>query len=101
MVTFLALVALASAGWLMLRYGWKGLWIAGVTWLTIVIVNASLSLTRGDLRQPWQRYSWDGWYWILFEALVMVGVSTLGCLILVAFFFAIRWQVRLLVPSHS
>jgi hypothetical protein len=26
--------------------------------------------------EPWQRYSWDGWYWILYYALAFAAIVT-------------------------
>jgi outer membrane protein assembly factor BamB len=65
-----ALLFLGFVGFRVLRKGWRGLWFpvsAYVLSLTYLII-LFLASGHGAL-EPWQRYSWDGWYWILFIAL--------------------------------
>jgi outer membrane protein assembly factor BamB len=68
----------AYVGFRILRKGWSSLWFSASAYLVLVIGVIVVYLVKhAGLLQPWQRYSWDGWYWVLFVTLVWAGLLTL------------------------
>jgi tRNA A-37 threonylcarbamoyl transferase component Bud32 len=71
------LVFLGYVGLRVLGMGWSGLWRPVLAYLGLVLGLMTLSLGNAEKRQPWQRYEWDGWYWILVFGLLYAGIATL------------------------
>jgi outer membrane protein assembly factor BamB len=72
-----ALLFLGYVGLCLLRKGWSGLRLPVSAYLVSlsVLIVYFLSRQRGTL-EPWQRYSWDGWYWIFYMALAFAVIVT-------------------------
>jgi tRNA A-37 threonylcarbamoyl transferase component Bud32/outer membrane protein assembly factor BamB len=83
-----ALLFLSYVGLCLLRKGWSGLRLPVSAYLVSLVVLLALFLgsRRGTL-EPWQRYSWDGWYWILYMALAFAVIVTPCCWLGTLLFF--------------
>jgi outer membrane protein assembly factor BamB/tRNA A-37 threonylcarbamoyl transferase component Bud32 len=70
-----ALMFLAYVGLCVLRKGWGGLWVPGSGFVVSLLVLMVFFLVRTPgTYEPWKRYSWDGWYWILYFALAVAAI---------------------------
>jgi hypothetical protein len=91
----LALVFLGYTGFRLLRRGYRGLWVpATLLLLGAAYVLLLLLVKFGGTLQPWQRYSWAGWYWILFTTIACAGLVTLPWLGLLFVVSLLRWARR-------
>jgi hypothetical protein len=71
-----ALLFLGGVGFCLLRKGWSGLRLPVSAYLvSLSVVVYFQSRHRGTL-EPWQRYSWDGWYWLLYMAFPTAVIVT-------------------------
>jgi outer membrane protein assembly factor BamB len=83
-----ALVFFVYAGFRLIRNGYRGLWFPALLLLLASgFVILGLIITFGGELETWQRYTWEGWYWLLGIVLVWAGIITLAWLGLV---FALR-----------
>jgi hypothetical protein len=93
-----ALLFLGYVGFCLFRKGWSSLWFPALGYLVTLIVLIVFFLSHRRTFEPWQRYTWDGWYWILYIALVFAAIVTpllwLGIL-------AFRWLFRLLARQRA
>jgi outer membrane protein assembly factor BamB/tRNA A-37 threonylcarbamoyl transferase component Bud32 len=66
-----AVAFLAYVGFRVVHKGWHGLWFpAGVYVMSVLAITGVVLLaSRWRTLEPWERYSWDGWYWFLYVAL--------------------------------
>jgi tRNA A-37 threonylcarbamoyl transferase component Bud32/outer membrane protein assembly factor BamB len=78
-------VFLGYAGFRWLRKGPGGLIVPVLVYLVLVIGLAILYVNKRPELEPWQRYSWAVWGWVLFAALFLAGMLTLLWLGLIGF----------------
>jgi tRNA A-37 threonylcarbamoyl transferase component Bud32/outer membrane protein assembly factor BamB len=89
-----ALVFFTYSSWRVLRKGWRGLWLPVSAYLVITVGVGTLSVVLNPPREPWQRYSWDGWYWVLFFGLLDTSFLLLGGLALLGLLRLLRRLFR-------
>jgi predicted Ser/Thr protein kinase len=101
-LVLLAFVLPAYAGLRVLRKGWQGLWLPAIAYLVVVLGTPVLYLADPlSWPQPWQRFTWEGWYWLLFMALAFAGALVPWWLGIVAVVWVVRRLFRLVFRRRT